>query len=334
MNTNLIKRSADLYGFSPAQLSPVHGGQSCQVYTYSQDAQDFILRVSPPNEDINLEAMQSVLDWMRFLSTRGASVTRPVPSLRGCMVEQIEVDGQSYILTAFEKAGGILAEELRSDQWNEALYENLGRTVGRIHAISREYLPPDDLIKRPDWDHIDNCYHCNAVLDRSDSLIQSKRIRVRQAVQALPRDPGSYGLIHGDLHCANFFVDIAINDITLFDFDDCCYGWYAMDIAMSVFDLLVLYPVKDQASFVSSFLECYLKGYLPENRIEGIWIERLPLFLKLLEVEIYADLARDYAVDKAGSWSNRFMAGRARCIENEAPYVDINFLEIYRRVMA
>jgi Ser/Thr protein kinase RdoA (MazF antagonist) len=334
MNTNLIRRSADLYGLSPTQIHPVQGGQSCQVYTCSRDVQEFILRISPPNEDINLDNMQSMLDWMRFLSTRVTSVTRPVPSQRGCLVEQIEQDGQSYILTAFEKARGILAEELYVDQWNEVLSKNLGRTVGRVHAISREYLPPKGLMRRPVWDQINNCYHCNAILDQSCSLIQSKREQIRQAVQALPRDPGSYGLIHGDLHCANFFVDITDNTITLFDFDDCCYGWYAMDIAMSVFDLLVLYPLKDQTAFASSFLERYLEGYLHENSLAGVWIERLPLFLKLLEVEIYADLAKDYAAGKTGSWSSLFMPGRDRRIEKDVPYVNIDFLEIYRRVVA
>lgn len=334
MNTNLIQRSAGLYGVSPEQLRPVHGGQSCQVFAFSQGVQDFILRISPLNEDINLDNMRSVLDWMRFLSTRGTSVTRPVPSQRGCMVEQLEDDGQCYILTVFEKARGILAEELSIDQWDGTLFTNLGRTVGRIHTISREYLPREGLIRRPEWDQLDDCYYCNAVLDQSFPMIQPMRERVRQAVQALPRYPGAYGLIHGDLHCANFFVDIANNNITLFDFDDCCYGWYAMDIAMSVFDLLVLYPVKDQAVFASSFLERYLEGYLHENRLEGIWIKRLPLFLKLLEIEIYADLAMDYAAGKTGPWGNRFMPGRARRIENEVPYVDIDFMEIYRRVMA
>ncbi len=292
------------------------------------------MRISPPNEDINLEAMQSELDWMRFLSTHGISVTRPVPSRRGCLVEQVEEDGQSYILAAFEKARGVLAEELHADQWTEALSRNLGRTVGRMHAVSRNYLPPEVLIRRPEWDQIDSCYHCNTVLDQTFSMIQTKREQMRQAVKALPRDPGSFGLIHGDLHCANFFVDIADNNITLFDFDDCFYGWYAMDIAMSVFDLVVLYPVKDQAVFASNFLERYLEGYLHENRLEAVWIERLALFLKLLEVEIYADLARDYAAGKTGAWGGSFMPGRAGRIENDVAYVGLDFLEIFRRIAA
>ena len=134
-------------------------------------------------------------------------------------------------------------------------------------------------------------------------------------------------LIHGDLHCANLFVNPVDHSFTPFDFDDCCYGWFAMDIAMSLFDLLVLYPGADRTGFANRFLQGYLKGYLHENNLEGFWIERLPLFLKLLEVEIYAMLAGDYSADENDSWSSRFMAGRAKRIEDNVPYIDIDFAE-------
>jgi Ser/Thr protein kinase RdoA (MazF antagonist) len=338
MISDLIDRSAELYGISAAQLKPLSGGHFSQVYAFTRGGREYVLRVSPPDEDLDLPAMQSILDWMRFLSANGGSIAGPLPSLRGRMAEELKEDEESFIVTAFEKARGILAELLPIEQWDEALFQSLGKTTGKMHAIAKKYTPPAGLTRRPEWDQVENCYHHDVLLS-GKPLIQLKRDQALQAVQVLPKGPEAYGLIHGDLHCANFIVDVGDHQITLFDFDDCCYGWFAMDVAMSVFDLLVLYNGSDRARFAERFLESYLQGYLPENHLDASWFGRLPLFLKLLEVEIYAELAGDYEITgavslgPAASWSGRFMAGRAQRIEHELPYVDIDFEGIYRQII-
>ena len=329
MDSSLLDHAAELYGISPAQLKPLTGGHFTQVYFFSREGREYVLRITPPNKEIGLPAMLSILDWICFLSAHGAPVARPLPSVRGSLIEVLEEEQQSNVVAAFEKAQGILAEELPIDQWDEALFESLGRAAGRLHAIAKKYSSPQGTLRRPEWGQLDNCYHCHEALDSGSLLIRQKREQARQAVAALPKEPGAYGLIHGDLHFANFFVDVEHHSITLFDFDDCCYGWYAMDIAMGVFDLLVLYSGPDRAGYVRRFLQSYLKGYLAENRLDAYWIGRLPLFLKLLEVEVYAML-QPYDPGTPDSWGERFMAGRAKRIEHDTPYVEVDFEAIYR----
>ena len=329
MDSSLLDQAAELYGISPAQLKPLTGGHFTQVYFFSQEGRECVLRITPPNEEIDLPAMLSILDWICFLSAHGAPVARPLPSMRGSLIEVLEEEQQSYVVAAFEKAKGILAEELPIDQWDEALFESLGRAAGRLHAIAKKYSSPQGTLRRPEWDQLNNCNHCIETLDTSSLLIRQMREKARRAVQALPKGPEFYGLIHGDLHFANFFVDVEHHSITLFDFDDCCYGWYAMDVAMGVFDLLVLYSGPDPAGYVRRFLQSYLKGYLAENCLEASWIGRLPLFLKLLEVEVYA-MVLPYGPGTPDSWGERFMAGRAKRIENDTPYVEVDFEAIYR----
>lgn len=50
-------------------------------------------------------------------------------------------------------------------------------------------------------------------------------------LHALPKDADSYGLIHNDFNDGNFTVDYDNDNITAFDFDDCCYFWFMYDIA-------------------------------------------------------------------------------------------------------
>ena len=133
-----------------------------------------------------------------------------------------------------------------------------------------------------------------------------KHLRVRNIIQKLPKNASSYGLTHMDLHFGNFFIETASQRITLFDFDDCAYGWYIMDIAMLLFDVLVVYDQPDRQQFGQRFLTNVLRGYIPSMPDNAFWVEQLPLFLKLLEISIFMRFYRaDDAspTDEAG-WEN------------------------------
>ena len=61
-------------------------------------------------------------------------------------------------------------------------------------------------------------------------LILMERIDgIYEKVKAVPEDPRWFGMIHGDFHSNNYFVDG--NNIWIFDFDECNYGYFMYDIA-------------------------------------------------------------------------------------------------------
>jgi Ser/Thr protein kinase RdoA (MazF antagonist) len=225
----------------------------------------------------------------------------------------------------YEKARGVLAECLSFDQWNSRLVEKLGRSVGRMHALAKRYQPVDAAFIRPEWDQIGNCFNPGDGLDQSQASILKRKSEVMQLIRALPKRTGDYGLIHSDLHLANIMVDLPANAVTILDFDDCCRGWYAMDIAMTLFDILVVYPVADKASFASQFLADYLIGYRQETDLSQFSTVNLPHFLKLLEIGVYIQVYQSYSSGQADAWVTKFMAGRAERIEQGIPYVEINF---------
>ena len=130
---------------------------------------------------------------------------------------------------------------------------------------------------------------------------------------AYPPLPIDFGLIHNDLHFANFIIHPE-GRMTIIDFDDCGYGWFAMDIAMALFDVLVLYnaPSEEESQrFAERFLTNYLAGYRLENELASFWQQQLPKFLKLKELCIYATLNDLPDIAKPGSWVGNFMHGRA-----------------------
>jgi len=324
-NVPYIDEAARRYGIAAADLAPMEGGLVAHVYSFAKDGKDYVLRITPPNDEIDLPEMRAILTWIHFLAQGGAAVAAPVPSQNGDLIEPIEEDGQAYIAVAFERAPGIRGEELTFDQWNDALFERLGQTAGKMHTLAKSYTPPSADLKRPDWDVAGNCFHPLEPLPPSEAIVAEKQARIFEVVQALPKDADSYGMIHADLHGGNFFVDVDTNTITIFDFDDCAYGWFAMDIAMSVFDMLVLYPGPDREVFTERFLRSYLKGYRTENTISAFWLDQLPHFLKLLEIGVYAEVHTYHDPADTESWVGRFMANRKYRIEHDVPYIDLDF---------
>lgn len=330
LNENVLNYAVECYGISATQLQRLRGGHFSHVYGFTKDGKDYVLRITPPHDEVDIQALRAILEWMHYLATHGASVPRPIVSRHNQLIESVKSDGKSYLIVVFEKARGILSEELSCTQWNDELYQNLGRTVGKMHALAKRYIPAHNSFRRPEWNSIGNCFNTQHNLDASRVVMRAQRKSTLKYIRTLPKDVDSYGLIHADLHFANFFVDLESKTITIFDFDDCVYGWYVMDIAMLLFDVLVLYSDSDKEEFAIKFMKNLLTGYLAHNNITAFWMNQLPFFLKLLEIEIYAMVFKSYDLNDYDSWIGKFMPHRKQRIEADIPYVNIDFAGILK----
>lgn len=312
------------YGISPAQLQPMSGGHFASVFEYEAGGRACILRVLPPGSDSAPAAVRAVMEWLAFATAHDGPAPRVIHSLAGHVIEVVEVDNREYIASAFEKAPGVLAEGMRLEDWNDELFEALGATLGRYHSIARDYIPSADSLTRPQWDAGTSYFNPLGDPADVDRLILERRDQALAAIRSLPKDRDSYGLAHLDLHFGNFYIDNERRCITLLDFDDCAYGWYSMDIAMLLFDVLVVYSGVDRQAFGERFLKHLLRGYRAHMPFSRFWLDRLPAFLKILEIGVYLALYRDYDPATAGWWDSRFMPGRKERIMAQTPYIEFD----------
>jgi Ser/Thr protein kinase RdoA (MazF antagonist) len=145
-------------------------------------------------------------------------------------------------------------------------------------------------------------------------------------LHTLPRDPQSYGLIHFDAHTSNLFVDDHTDPpiITLFDFDDCAYSWFANDIAIVLF--YAISTAKNPPEATQNFMIPFLRGYRRENRLDPAWLAEIPHFLKLREVDLYAMIHRSLGPGPYDDlWVAHFMDGRKQRLAAGLPYVAFDF---------
>jgi Ser/Thr protein kinase RdoA (MazF antagonist) len=336
MHPHLLSLACQLYATTPDLLIPLSGGHSNAVYKFplQKTSQVFnpcealkfgVLRIGV--QDCPAEQTLGMLEWARFLHDHGAPVTAPLPSTNHHLLEHLEFEGAHYIITAFQNSEGTLAENIPPSEWTDHLFCSIGRAAGKFHRISLGYTPSSPTLTRPMWFDSYEIVEASTLLASSRDPAREKLAALVESLKLLPADPSDFGLIHDDLHFANFLIQ-ADGMISIIDFDDCVYSWFAMDVAMALFDILVLYdPASevDKQAFARRFLSNYLVGYRAEKEMSQSWLEQIPRFLKLKELCIYATLIGHAEIAQPGSWVERFMRDRSARITGDVPYVDIDF---------
>jgi len=322
MDDALITQATHHFGTVPSALTALSGGHVTAVYEFARGSEQCILRIIPPGADTTPEDVRAIQAWVAYLADHDAPVPAPLAAQDGRHVIVLEHEGRLYTAVASQKARGILAERLSQAQWTDAFFHNIGKAAGSLHRLAAGYAPPQAL-RRPDFLSVGDLFGPD---QDAAPAIKTRKSIVLETIGALPQPPERFAMIHGDFHFGNFFVDPADGyAVTVFDFDDCGYGWTIMDTATQLFDVLVLYGGPDRRGFARHFLTHYLSGYRTERGVDPFWFAQLPHFLKLLEISYYALLAPITTPGEGDFWVARFMPGRRERIERDVPYVDLDF---------
>jgi Ser/Thr protein kinase RdoA (MazF antagonist) len=264
--------------------------------------------------------IQGEVDWINYLADGGAGVAKAWLSEQGNLVEAVD-DGQGsqFLVTAFAKARG---KHPGVADLTPAFHETYGQLIGRMHALSRRYMLPHPDCQRPQWNDEVNM-EVTTFLPQRDECIAGQFRTLMTYLEALPINPEGYGLIHQDAHGGNLFVD-ETGQITLFDFDDCCYGHYIYDLAMVVFYAIVNRP--DMPAATREFIRPFLRGYSRENQLDPAWLKEIPYFLKLREIDLYAMIHRSMGPGPyEDDWVKRYMDGRKARLDAGLLFVEFDF---------
>ena len=319
-NEHILDEVLRRYGILQEDIKELDGFESF-IYEFNRQDEDFILRIGHSSRR-SYGLIQGEVDFINYLAAGGVGAAKAVLSENSELVEAIDdQQGGHFLATAFVKAqGGHVGREA----WGPAMWVEYGRQIGLMHRLSKSYQLPDPAWRRPEWDDPANCLDMAAWLDGKELEVVEKFDTLKARLDALPRGKNDYGLIHQDAHRGNFYID-KNGKLTFFDFDDCCYGWYAYDLAMVLFYAV---PWDERApDFAREFLKYFLQGYRQENQIGENWMAQLPDFLKLREIDLYAIIKRDMsqAEIEADPWCAGYMAGRKARIEADVPFLDLDF---------
>ncbi len=229
------------------RLRPLGAGNCHASFEIDAGQGPRILRLSPAGEDPAL--LEAAMQRLAGLARLGAPVVCPVPSRRGLFAEPVIYEGRAVVATLMEKAIGSSHERLSETNLADRGFTEIGRALARLHAAMDALFGADAGL--PPWFAHVSCF-CLADPEGSGGGpaldVYRKYFKICRAFGE--SGPG-WGAIHGDLHFDNLIVDQAGGQVTFCDFDDCCRGWSAIDLALLVFDLGVILDCRDRLTAVA-----------------------------------------------------------------------------------
>lgn len=310
------------------------GYQGCQnlVFYYSKDSAeptpaDYVLRVSF-RKDRPPEQIEAELDFVLFLFEHGVRVSPPVRSQEGRYAEVLWVNDTPLTFVSFIKAPGHRLPD-RGYRYRDGVsiqeyFHNWGNTLGQMHRLTQQYSPGESSTKRPLL--LDNLadHYIPSYLPPSLEKVRERFCCLIDNAKLLPRGRDAFGLIHADFNDGNFCVDYCNGNITVFDFDDSAYCWFMYDLASAwragTGWIQFEKNVSKRRAFMDKYFETLLEGYTRENGLPEEWLERLPMFIKLIEMESLLDEYRYMCLEDDGVLDDKELAYSWKCIEEDIPF--------------
>jgi Ser/Thr protein kinase RdoA (MazF antagonist) len=155
-----------------------------------------------------------------------------------------------------------------------------GRNLGALHYAGRGFATTG----RPAWsDHI---LFARRTIPASEENALRELHAISGVLSKLPNDCANYSLIHYDFELDN--IVWKNENAGILDFDDCVFHWHEGDIAFALRDLFD--NRVEKVDFNCNRFAAFLKGYRSAKGIDDQAIQRIPLFLRLHNLILFARL--------------------------------------------
>lgn len=205
-----------------------HRGLS-DVYLIETSKTRYVLRISHTHWRSKAE-IDFELELLVFLQEQHIPVASPLVTKTGDLCIEIQAPEGLRYAALFGYAPGQIAQ---GDLDQEQGY-TLGETVAKIHQVATDFQPRSQ--RQPltlDYLLDDSLEVISPFLrDRISDLnyLISVIEEIKTQLQDIPKEQPYWSICWGDPHSGNahFTED---NHVTLFDFDQCGYGWRAFEIA-------------------------------------------------------------------------------------------------------
>ncbi len=256
-------------------------------YLITCEHKKYILRIYR-NTWRNFDEIQFELEWLTYLKNNQARVASPIKTNDNLYSFVIHSPEGERVGALFEYADGYAPG-------NGVTVEQsmlLGDSIAQIHQLGHEFIPNSSKHT------LELEYLLNKSVEAIEPFISrescnylySLRDKIHKNIPCLTTDHGEFGFCIGDVNSTNFHIN-ENNEITLFDFDQCGYGYRAFEIGKFISSIHSLRS-KDRIS--SAFID----GYQMHRKLSADEIRSIPYY-ELVSV-IWVMAIHVYNVDRIG----------------------------------
>jgi len=256
-------------------------------YLIESEREKYILRVYR-NDWRSEQEIQFELDLLAFLGTKKVLVATPLHTKTNELSFFIDSPEGKRTTSLFHYADGYAPGSKITIEQSRLL----GKAVANVHKITDTFEP---VLSRQILD-------ISYLLDESiiaiqpfidaeaRSYINALQKKLKDTLPSLPQKIGTYGICIGDVNPTNFHINDR-KEITLFDFDQCGYGYRAFEIGKFISSIHSS-KIKDEIS--STFIE----GYQQVSQLSDAELTSVPYYEMLSVIWVMAIHA--YNADRIG----------------------------------
>ncbi|MCG8500627.1 MAG: phosphotransferase [Firmicutes bacterium] len=331
----LLSQISELYDLEGYEITPIEAHERGRnvVYTCEKEGADSkILRIAFLN-DRSREDFMAEVEYIRYLFEHGGSVSNVVNSRKGNLLEEIRHSNHTFFVCLFKKARGKMLVE-NNYRYREGApiteyYYNCGKVLGKLHQLSKGYTP---VHRRYRFFDKYNAEYINTLIPDSLSLLKEKLVELLKTLEGLDRDRESFGMIHFDYNDGNYMIEFATGQITVYDFDNACFGWYMYDLAdlwKNGMGWIQFEPdAGKRRKFMDDYFKIALEGYKSETRIKNSILDKLYLFIQVTLMENIVDIFEVARNNDEEPECDEELSYLIKCLEDDIPYMGF-FHEIY-----
>ena len=253
------------------------------AFVFSMDYCSVVIRVSPSELRTREEVMSEFM-WVDDLKQFHTTVCQPYTSAKNKAIEEFEVGGNRYRAALFRRAEGKI---VMHEGWNNRYFYNAGVSLGKLHKASADGYALGFRYKRRHW-YEKATYNFDSFRYALTDEIIAIMNETKAKIMSIPQTPQTYSMIHGDYWPGNYFA--SGDDIWVFDFDDCGYGYFMFDIVTSISQWLQEPKFMPQVKrrdllYKNGMLDSFKRGYLENYTLPKEAWNDLELFLRLRYME-------------------------------------------------
>jgi Ser/Thr protein kinase RdoA (MazF antagonist) len=284
-------------------------------HTFRIDApsgETYSLRVHRPGYQ-SRASVESELAWLTALRRdTKLPVTRPISGRNGQILQSFEQPGHELRLAVlFAYAPG---QEPSPAGNLDDLFVTLGGFAAHMHLHAIDWRRPAGFTRQVwsakrildadglwgDWRAAREITPAiRATLDRLDGLL-------RQQLAEYGTAPDRFGLIHADMRLGNVLVDG--DQVTLIDFDDCGFCWFAYDFAAAI-------SFHETHLAVPALKAAWLEGYTAVRQLSAVDLAAMDTMVMLRRMALLAWISSHGETSLAQTHAPGFALGTAQLAE-------------------
>lgn len=289
--------AAPVFGLEPEDISVLAQSENVVCDLTMPDASHLVMRLHRPGYN-TVDELDSEVVWVRALGDAGVPVPTAVPTLDGPHYTSVAIGDEVRHVGVVEWVDGQpLGSAIGSNDDVTPSYAQIGALAAAIRIHSNAWTVPSGFSRRkwdveglvgdnPLWGRF---WEVDALTADQQTLFSRSRNKLRDELGALSTGSDRYGLIHADLHLGNL---MAHDDaLTIIDFDDAGYGWFAHELAVA------LHAVLDEPEYdrcKASLLEGY-RSVFPLDATEEALIDTF-VTVRCLMIVGWLDARRELGV--------------------------------------